>query len=233
MPNLDLIVATDKKLPPAEVPEQLLFAMLQRVRAPLVAFLDKIHREHSVDNVLRDVMRIALRSPEFEITGWRLDAPGYFVSQRAELKLDVQAAEVLWRDSSVLPIPYSITQFSDYAALFSREALHCGMVARQRHRVWIHLIGTPFDLMEWDEPPSTDLGVGCPTKPAVLASAGASGSGGDTVPPARRDAALVLVGLGYDLERCIAALKETGVESAFLGNRGGLFVLVDAPSITA
>ena len=46
-------------------------------------------------------------------------------------------------------------QFNDYDSLFGREPLHCGIVKRQAHRVWVHLVGKEYDLLEWDEPPGT------------------------------------------------------------------------------
>ena len=66
--------------------------------------------------------------------------------------MDGQGAEVMWRNDELKPVPDSMAQFADYQSLFGRETLHCGLVARQQHRTWVHVAGTACDLLEWDEP---------------------------------------------------------------------------------
>ena len=114
--------------------------------------------------------------------------------------MDVQTAEIMWRRDELKPIPDSMSQFTDYETLFSKEALHCGLVSRQSHRHWVHVVGTEYDMMEWDEYDPQDQGVGAPKifvppKP------------NEPIPQHRRDMALVLTALGFDMDTSVRALK--------------------------
>ncbi len=60
------------------------------------------------------------------------------------------------------PVPDSMTQYTDYNIIFGKESLHCGIVARQDKRLWVHIVGTECDLIEWTEPSKEDQGVGAP-----------------------------------------------------------------------
>lgn len=55
------------KLPPADVPEHLLFAMMQRKRAQLVAHLAAFPPE-AVNASLQQVLQTALRVPTFQVS---------------------------------------------------------------------------------------------------------------------------------------------------------------------
>merc|ERR1712194_552462 len=70
--------------------------------------------------------------------------------------------EVLWRNDELKPIPDSMTQYNDYDIIFGREPLHCGVVKKETHRNWVHIVGKEFDLAEWDEGKKTDQGIGFP-----------------------------------------------------------------------
>ena len=62
----------------------------------------------------------------------------------------------MWRNDHLRPVPDSMTQYGDFQDLFGREALHCGIVARNQHRLWVHVVGTECDLAEWNEPNPLD-----------------------------------------------------------------------------
>ncbi|KAG2527068.1 hypothetical protein JM18_003170 [Phytophthora kernoviae] len=80
-----------------------------------------------------------------------------------ELKLDAQTGEILWRNDELKPVPDSMTQYADFMAIFGNKSLHCGLVARQEHRLWVNIVGTDFQLVEWDDPThEIDQGVGAP-----------------------------------------------------------------------
>lgn len=130
------------------------------MRRELCAVLGEADRKGQLDSLLRDVMRLALRSPGFEESGWRSGGPGIFLAPLSELKLDLHTGEVFWRNDDLKPVPDSISQFSDYQAMFRGDALHCGVVAKQQRRQWIHIVGTEYDLVEWDEPDAIDQGDG-------------------------------------------------------------------------
>jgi hypothetical protein len=144
---------------------------------------------------------MALRSPQFDDRGWAKDGPGRFVSQRTELKLDLQTGEVLWRNDNLKPVPDSIAQFSDYQAFFQGRSLHCGVVAKQQHRQWIHVVGTEYDLIEWDEPNTSDQGVGCPKAPERAPEAE------EDISPELAEAAAQLMSFGFDYQQCLKGLK--------------------------
>jgi thiol-disulfide isomerase/thioredoxin len=151
-------------IPPANVPEHQLFALLQRHRRRLCAYLDRL-QGGALDAVLNRVVRHAMRLREFAYVGWQAEGAGRFLAREAEIKFDAQTAESLWRGHAQKPVPDSMTQFPDFETLFGREAYHCGLVMRQEHRLWVHLIGTNYDLQEWDEPATDDQGVGVPHEP--------------------------------------------------------------------
>eukprot|EP00007_Cunea_sp_BSH-02190019_P002035 CAMPEP_0174243902 /NCGR_PEP_ID=MMETSP0417-20130205/33274_1 /TAXON_ID=242541 /ORGANISM="Mayorella sp, Strain BSH-02190019" /LENGTH=237 /DNA_ID=CAMNT_0015323499 /DNA_START=1 /DNA_END=711 /DNA_ORIENTATION=- len=151
-------------IPPADVPEHKLFALLQRHRRRLCAYLDRLQGS-ALDSVLNRVVRHAMRMKDFAYAGWQAEGAGRFLARQAEIKFDAQTAESLWRGHAQKPVPDSMTQFPDFETLFGREAYHCGLVMRQEHRLWVHLIGTNYDLQEWDEPATEDQGVGVPHEP--------------------------------------------------------------------
>jgi hypothetical protein len=94
------------------VPEYELFSLLQRQRRSLVAYMDSCSSAN-LDQILAGVMRTALRTPAFAYSGWtRVGGlgTGLFSAERAELKVDVQAAEVMWRNDELKPVPDSIVQ---------------------------------------------------------------------------------------------------------------------------
>ena len=62
------------------------------------------------------MVREALRKPSFEGGAWRRKegGPGQFLAQDEELTVDVQGAEILWRNDGLRPVPDSMTQMGDY-----------------------------------------------------------------------------------------------------------------------
>lgn len=147
-------------LPPADVPEQRLFVAYSKQRRYVCERFAQYFASNSLTGVLSKVLRIALRSPQFSDQTWEAFGPGRYKSIASELKLDLQTGEVFWRNDDLQPVPDSIAQFSDYQTLFRDKSLHCGIVARQSHRYWIHLVGTEYDLIEWDEPQPENQGWG-------------------------------------------------------------------------
>eukprot|EP00941_MAST-03F_sp_MAST-3F-sp1_P005353 g5353.t1 len=151
------------KLPPVDLPEARIFAQLQNQRRGLVMWLDR-QPPDAVDHLLNGVIQTALKSDSFEHVGWSRQGLGIgrYVAEGAELTVDVQAAEVLWRNEELQPVPDSMAEFNDFITIFGRAPMQCGVVARQRHRLWVRVVGTGCDLVEWDAPKPDDQGVGCP-----------------------------------------------------------------------
>ncbi|RHY32657.1 hypothetical protein DYB32_002374 [Aphanomyces invadans] len=153
--------------PPGSVLENEIFELLQAKRRSIVAFISKLPA-NEVNRLLNTMLNIALRTPSAQTSHtWHVEsgqaAVGRYVCAQAEMKVDFESGEILWRNDELKPVPDSMIQFSDYRHQFGQEALHCGLIARQTHRLWIHIIGTKFELMEWDEP-TEDQGIGTPQK---------------------------------------------------------------------
>jgi hypothetical protein len=159
-PTIGVDLSASRKLPPVDVPEERLFSLLQKHRAPLVKWLDRAAETGIIDDVLRDILRITLRTALFEYSGWKRESAGHYVAIRSDLRVDIQTAEVMWRRDNLKPVPDSMSQFTDFETLFSREALHCGLVSRPTHRHWVHIVGTEYDLIEWDPQEPLNQGVG-------------------------------------------------------------------------
>ncbi|TMW68228.1 hypothetical protein Poli38472_007900 [Pythium oligandrum] len=155
------------KLPPGEVLEVEVFETLQIHRRPVVKWLGGL-ANGSLASVLGEIVRIALRSTEPDTTwSWREDDgvqnQGRFSCVKTELKLDIQTGEILWRNDELKPVPDSMTQYGDFKHIFGNKSLHCGLVLRQEHRLWVKIVGTDYELVEWDDPAdSIDQGVGAP-----------------------------------------------------------------------
>lgn len=155
------------QLPPGEVLEEEIFETIQIHRRGIVRWLASLDTAVR-HGVLSSIVRIALRSSDADAThDWRdasdVASAGRFVCAKTELKLDTQTGEILWRNDELKPVPDSMTQYSDFKAIFGNKSLHCGLVARQEHRLWVNIIGTDFELVEWDDPTDAlDQGVGAP-----------------------------------------------------------------------
>jgi hypothetical protein len=83
-------------LPPADVPEYQLFAAMQKLRPSLVSYVDGLG---GVSHELGGAIRIILRVPLLQVTGWEQrkwsgGATGRWDAQGAELTIDLQTTEV-------------------------------------------------------------------------------------------------------------------------------------------
>eukprot|EP01107_Rhizomastix_libera_P015447 TRINITY_DN5841_c0_g1_i1.p1 TRINITY_DN5841_c0_g1~~TRINITY_DN5841_c0_g1_i1.p1 ORF type:complete len:4156 (-),score=944.82 TRINITY_DN5841_c0_g1_i1:134-11092(-) len=148
-------------LPPADVPENRLFALLQNQRRALVAWMES-SSESTVNKLMEKIVQRALRQ-EGSFPVWKKIRVGLYTSEETQLKIDVQLSEITWRNSELRPVPESMTKYQDFEVLFGRNPLHCGIVQHTKNSLWVHIVGTPYDLVEWNEPPSSgDRGVGYP-----------------------------------------------------------------------
>ena len=75
-------------LPPADIPEDRLFLMLQRQRRALVGWLDTA-TPATVNRVLGATLKIALRGASLEVQRWKRDGPGTgrYTAEDAELQV--------------------------------------------------------------------------------------------------------------------------------------------------
>ncbi|KAE9011489.1 hypothetical protein PF007_g10769 [Phytophthora fragariae] len=155
------------QLPPGDVLEAEIFETIQLHRRSIVQWLVSLPKTGR-NKVLGNIVRIALRSTE-PTDSWEwieesgIGGAGKFSCRKQELKLDAQTGEILWRNDELKPVPDSMTQYGDFMAIFGNKSLHCGLVARQEHRLWVNIVGTDYQLVEWDDPThEIDQGVGAP-----------------------------------------------------------------------
>lgn len=155
------------KLPPGNVLEVEIFETIHLHRRRIVKWLNELDSTDR-DKVLGQIVRIALRSNE-PTNSWQwnegtdVNSTGRFTCTNTDLKLDIQTGEILWRNDELKPLPDSMTQFADFKSLFGNKSLHCGLVTRQEHRNWVKVIGTDFELIEWDDPTDAmNQGIGAP-----------------------------------------------------------------------
>ncbi|KAL3658013.1 hypothetical protein V7S43_017055 [Phytophthora oleae] len=155
------------QLPPGDVLEAEIFETIQLHRRSIVQWLAGLPTINR-NQVLGHIVRIALRSDE-QTDSWEwieeshIRGAGKYSCRQHELKLDAQTGEILWRNDELKPVPDSMTQYADFMSIFGNKSLHCGLVARQEHRLWVNIVGTDFQLVEWDDPThEIDQGVGAP-----------------------------------------------------------------------
>ena len=118
-PTIGVNIDPNRHLPPCDVPEARLFALLQKHRRQIVSFLDKAFAEHRLDTILRDIVRVTMRNSSFEYDGWHKESAGRYIAVRADLKVDIQTAEITWRRDELKPVPDSMTQFTDFESVSS------------------------------------------------------------------------------------------------------------------
>eukprot|EP00913_Durusdinium_trenchii_P016361 g15378.t1 len=106
--------------------------------------------QESPSESLTRVCSTGLRS-EVSNVQWSHKGGGVFLA--GDLQLSVQTGELLWREDGLKPLPDSMTRFEDFETIFGDASLQCGVVCRTQHRLWVHLVGRSFDLMEWSPSP--------------------------------------------------------------------------------
>ncbi|OWZ23137.1 hypothetical protein PHMEG_0002034 [Phytophthora megakarya] len=155
------------QLPPGDVLEAEIFETIQLHRRTIVQWMISLPKTNR-NKVLGNIVCIALRSTE-QTDSWEwieesdVGGAGKYTCRQQELKLDAQTGEILWRNDELKPVPDSMTQYADFMAIFGNKSLHCGLVARQEHRLWVNIVGTDFQLVEWDDvTDEIDQGVGAP-----------------------------------------------------------------------
>ncbi|GLE02887.1 hypothetical protein PINS_up011751 [Pythium insidiosum] len=173
------------KLPPAEVLEVELFEALQSHRRGVIRWLNELPAQMR-STVLGEIVRIALRSSEPDQSWQWVDdeneaGVGRYRCRKTEVQLDIQSGEILWRNDELKPVPDSMTQYADFKSIFGNQSLHCGLVVRQSHRMWIKVVGTDYELIEWDDPSEEhDQGVGSPQVYVPGVEVTGQGSGEDS-----------------------------------------------------
>lgn len=73
--------------------------------------------------LLTSIVCNALRKPSFEGDDWKPvdSAAGLYLDEKSDLTVDVQAAEILWRNDGLRPVPDSMTQMGDYDVSRAKE----------------------------------------------------------------------------------------------------------------
>ena len=156
-PTLDNHRENGKPRPPSHVPEDRLFSFLQRHRRSIIQWFEQNIEARNA--VLTKILEIALNEKQDHVVEWTESGTGRYRIEARELEIDLQTAEILWRRDGLKPVPDSMVQFGDFETIFGHQSLHCGLVSCQVERLWVKIIGTQYELMEWTE--SID-GIGCP-----------------------------------------------------------------------
>lgn len=98
-------------------------------------------------------MTVAAATPE-SAPLWSVSSPGVYKGPAASgLLFHAQTCELFWRNDELKPVPDSMSHFTDFENILGKDALQCGLVSRHEHRHWVHLVGTPYDVIEWTAPP--------------------------------------------------------------------------------
>ena len=101
---------------------------------------------------------------------WEMETSGGFEcyrSREAGLTFHLSSCELFWRNQELKPVPDSMSHFQDYEVILGKDILQCGNVHRSEHRHWVHIVGTPYDVVEWDEHDPRDQGI---NQPRILLS---------------------------------------------------------------
>ena len=72
---------------------------------------------------------------------------GVFIAPTEGITVDVQAAEVLYRNAEIKPVPDSMSAFADFETVFGKEALQCAWRFHHKHRKWVEIIGENHELL--------------------------------------------------------------------------------------
>lgn len=170
------------KLPPVDVPENTLFAILQDNYPALSAFISGCSEADATEfgaltlnTVVGSIVAAVLKdkaygdAPHSPTSGepravvhhgrWVRTGPDVYTAPASGLVFHLQTCELFWRDEEIKPVPDSMSHFSDYEAILGKDVVQCGRVSRTAHRHWVHVVGTPYDLIEWDAHDPVDQGV--------------------------------------------------------------------------
>jgi hypothetical protein len=82
-----------------------------------------------------------------------------FSAPSSGLTFHLQTCELFWRNDELKPVPDSMSHYTDYETILGKDVMQCGLVRRSLHRHWIHIVGTPYDVVEWDTTDPEDQGV--------------------------------------------------------------------------
>ncbi|AAZ13558.1 hypothetical protein, conserved [Trypanosoma brucei brucei TREU927] len=94
---------------------------------------------------------------------WKQTSPGVYRGPVSTgLVFHAHTCELFWRNDELKPVPDSMSHFSDFKTIIGNDVLQCGLVSRSRNYHWVHIVGTPFDVVEWTPHDPLDQGVGAP-----------------------------------------------------------------------
>ena len=156
--------------PPMEVPEDQLAYIVQSKRRVLVNWLSNCS-EDTANQIMHGVVQIRLLGQQSGIpaAGWKQTSRGIWRAGDGHVIVNVQCAEVLYKDSEFRPVPDAMAAFADFEQIFGKEALQCAVKFTHQNRRWVEIIGVEFELMHWTHPDWKDQGVCAPSPVPSLA----------------------------------------------------------------
>jgi hypothetical protein len=170
VPNLERVDATCAenakkfKLPPADVPESALMAMMQDSFKDVVAFLTACSPE-DLNSLMGAVVSVVLLGQEGLANIWipKTGEYGVYFCRDTELIFRANFCELLWRNEGLKSVPDTMASYDDYKYILGNDVNQCGRVRRSKNMHWVHVVGTQYDLVEWTPPDPMNQGLNCPS----------------------------------------------------------------------
>lgn len=170
VPNLERVDATCAedakkfKLPPADVPESAIMAMMQDCFKDVVSFLTACSPE-DLNSIMKAVVSVVLLGQEGLANIWipKTGEFGVYFCRNTELIFRANFCELLWRNEGLKSVPDTMASYDDYKYILGNDVNQCGRVRRSKNMHWVHVVGTQYDLVEWTPPDPLNQGLHCPS----------------------------------------------------------------------
>jgi thiol-disulfide isomerase/thioredoxin len=170
VPNLERVDASCAedakkfKLPPADVPESAIMAMMQDCFKDVVTFLAASSPE-DLNSIMKSIVSVVLLGQEGMANIWipKAGEYGVYFCRNTDLIFRANFCELLWRNEGLKSVPDTMASYDDYKYILGNDVNQCGRVRRSRYMHWVHVIGTQYDLVEWTPPDPMNQGLNCPS----------------------------------------------------------------------
>jgi thiol-disulfide isomerase/thioredoxin len=169
VPNLERVDASCAedakkfKLPPADVPESAIMAMMQDCFKDVVTFLAACSPE-DLNHIMQAIVSVVLLGQEGSVNIWipKTGEYGVYFCRNTEMIFRANFCELLWRNEGLKSVPDTMASYDDYKYILGNDVNQCGRVRRSKNMHWVHVVGTQYDLVEWTPPDPMNQGLNCP-----------------------------------------------------------------------